>query len=103
MLSLEMNLPIYYIDTMQYKNNLSEADKNYITFHSIMSYLGISTTDLLQTDIDYAKIYEIINTYKEQIAEVFLTLKKNGNLTKDNMCQIMSNIVDISKTNVKSK
>ena len=68
-----------------------------------MSYLGISTTDLLQTDIDYAKIYEIINTYKEQIAEVFLTLKKNGNLTKDNMCQIMSNIVDISKTNVKSK
>lgn len=103
MLSLEMNLPMYYIDTMQYKNNLSEADKNYITFHSIMSYLGISTTDLLQTDIDYAKIYEIINTYKEQIAEVFLTLKKNGNLTKDNMCQIMSNIVDISKTNVKSK
>lgn len=103
MLSLEMNLPIYYIDTMQYKNNLSEADKNYITFHSIMSYLRISTTDLLQTDIDYAKIYEIINTYKEQIAEVFLTLKKNGNLTKDNMCQIMSNIVDISKTNVKSK
>ena len=68
-----------------------------------MSYLGISTTDLLQTDIDYAKIYEIINTYKEQIAEVFLTLKKNGNLTKDNMFQIMSNIVDISKTNVKSK
>ena len=68
-----------------------------------MSYLGISTTDLLQTDIDYAKIYEIINNYKEQIAEVFLTLKKNGNLTKDNMFQIMSNIVDISKTNVKSK
>lgn len=106
MLSLEMNLPIYYIDTMQYKNNLSEADKNYIAFHSLLSYLGISREDLLQQieqNNGYTEIYNLINTYKEQLAEVFLTLKRYGNLSKDNMCQVMSNIVDVSKISSKSK
>lgn len=103
MLSLEMNLPIYYIDTMQYKDKLSDTDKNYIAFHSIMSYFGITTNDLLQQSDDYSNIYELINTYKEQIAEIFLTLKTNGNLNKDNMCQLMSNIIDISKINGKTK
>ena len=106
MLSLEMNLPIYYIDTMQYKNNLSEADKNYIAFHSLLSYLGISREDLLQQieqNNGYTEIYNLINTYKEQLAEVFLTLKRDGNLSKDNMCQVMSNIVDVSKISSKSK
>lgn len=103
MLSLEMNLPIYYIDTMQYKDKLSESDKNYIAFHTIMSYFGISTSDLLQQSDDYSNIYKLINTYKEQIAEIFLTLKTNGNLNKDNMCQLIGNIIDISKTNGKTK
>lgn len=103
MLSLEMNLPIYYIDTMQYKDKLSDTDKNYIAFHSIMSYFGITTNDLLQQSDDYSNIYELINTYKEQIAEIFLTLKTNRNLNKDNMCQLMSNIIDISKINGKTK
>ncbi len=103
MLSLEMNLPIYYVDTMQYKDKLSEEDKNYIAFHSIMSYLGISTTDLLQQDNDYSNIYELINIHKEQIAEAFLTLKNTNNLNKENMNQIMNNIIDVSKTNGKSK
>ena len=103
MLSLEMNLPIYYIDTMQYKDKLSDADKNYIAFHSIMSYLGITTNDLLQQDSDYSNIYGLINAHKEQIVDVFLSLKSSENLSKDNMCQLMANIVDISKTNGKSK
>lgn len=103
MLSLEMNLPIYYIDTMQYKDKLSESDKNYIAFHTIMSYFDISTSDLLQQSDNYSNIYELINTYKEQIAEIFLTLKTNGNLNKDNMCQLIGNIIDISKTNGKTK
>jgi len=105
-LSLEMNLPIYYIDTMKYKNDLSEADKNYIAFHSLMSYLGISREKLLQQieqNNGYSEIYNLINIYKEQLAEVFLALKKEGNLSKDSMCQVMSNIVDITKTNGKSK
>ncbi len=105
-LSLEMNLPIHYVDTMQYKNNLSEADKNYIAFHSLLSYLGISREDLLQQieqNNGYTEIYNLINIYKEQLAEVFLTLKREGNLSKDNMCQVMSKIVDVSKINGKSK
>ena len=91
---------------MQYKNNLSEADKNYIAFHSLLSYLGISREDLLQQieqNNGYTEIYDLINIYKEQLAEVFLTLKRNGNLSKDNMCQVMSNIIDISKTNVQTR
>lgn len=68
-----------------------------------MSYFGISTSDLLQQSDNYSNIYELINTYKEQIAEIFLTLKTNGNLNKDNMCQLIGNIIDISKTNGKTK
>lgn len=106
MLSLEMNLPIHYIDTMQYKTNLSETDKNYIAFHSLMTYLGMSREELLQKieqNNGYTEIYDLINIYKEQLAEVFLTLKKEGNLSKDNMCQIMSNIIDVSKVNGKNR
>lgn len=66
-----------------------------------MSYFGISTSDLLQQSDNYSNIYELINTYKEQIAEIFLTLKTNGNLNKDNMCQLIGNIIDISKTMVR--
>ena len=103
MLSLEMNLPIYYIDTMQYKDKLSDTDKNYIAFHSIMSYFGITTNNLSDQNNDYSNIYKLINTYKEQIADAFLTLKTSGNLNKDNMCQLMSNIINVSKSNNKSK
>ena len=101
-LSLEMNLPIYYIDTMQYKNDLSEADKNYIAFHSLMTYLGISREELLkriEQNNGYPEIYNLINIYKEQLADVFLNLKNKGNLSKDNMCQVMSNMIDISIIN----
>jgi hypothetical protein len=106
MLSLQMNLPIYYIDTMKYKNNLSDSDKSYISFHSLMSFLGMSREELLQKieqNNGYTEIYDLINIYKEQLAEVFLTLKKEGNLSKDNMCQIMSNIIDVSKVNGKNR
>lgn len=110
-LSLEMNLPLYYIDTMKYKNKLSDADKYYIAFHSITSYLGIKIEDLLYSNDDcdiYGYIHRLIENYKEQIVNAFLSLKNSGNLNKDNMCQLMSNImdipkIDISKINGKSK
>ena len=100
-LSLKMNLPIYYIDTMQYKENLSESDKNYIAFHSLLSYLGISTNDLIyqiSQNNGYNEILELINTYKEQIVNIFLTLKQNNQLNKENMCKNLSSIIDISNT-----
>lgn len=92
----KMNLQIHYIDTMQYKNYLSERDKNYIAFHSIMSYYGISREQLIQMvndnniDID---IYSIVNNYKNQVSEIFLSLKESGNLNKNNMFQLMSQII----------
>ena len=98
-LSKKMNLPIYYIDTMQYKTELSENDKYYISFHSIMSYLGISTGDLIQQN----DIYEIIDTYKDQISNIFLTLKMQGKLNKENMYQMISQIIDFSKISSNSK
>lgn len=91
MLSLEMNLPITYIDTMQYKATLSENDKDYIAYHSLMSYLGMSREELSQLGFqNHTEVYKLCDIYKMQLADIFLALKKEGNLTKDNMCQVIS-------------
>ena len=93
-LAEKMNLPLYYIDTMKYKKELSERDKEYIAFHSIMSYYGMSREQLIQMVNDNnINIYSLINDYKNQISEMFLSLKENGNLNKNNMIQLMSQIV----------
>lgn len=105
-LSLKMNLPIYFIDTMQYKDNLSESDKNYIAFHSLLSYLGISTNELMyqiSQNNGFNEILELINTYQEQIVDIFLTLKQNNQLNKENMCKNLKDIIDISNTKGKSR
>ena len=105
MLSLEMGLPIYYIDTMKYKNDLSEADKYYVAFHLLMSFLGMSREYLakqIEQTNGHVLIFELINTYKEQLAEAFLTLRKDGKLNKDNMLQMMNDIIDVSKINGKN-
>ena len=105
-LSLKMNLPIYFIDTMQYKDNLSESDKNYIAFHSLLSYLGISTNELMyqiSQNNGFPEILELINTYQEQIVDIFLTLKQNNQLNKENMCKNLKDIIDISNTKGKSR
>ena len=41
---------------------------------------------------------ELINTYKEQIVNIFITLKQNNQLNKENMCKNLSSIIDISNT-----
>lgn len=93
-----MNLPIYYIDTMKYKNYLSERDKNYIAFHSMMSYFGISREQLIQMVNDNnVDIYSIVNNYKNQLSDIFLLLKENGNLNKNNMFQLMSQIIKLEE------
>lgn len=102
-LSLKMNLPIYFIDTMQYKDNLSESDKYYIAFHSLLSYLGISRNELMYQNNGFNEILELINTYQEQIVDIFLTLKQNNQLNKENMCKNLKDIIDISNTKGKSK
>lgn len=106
MLSSEMNLPIYYIDIMKYKSNLSETDKNYMAFHSLMSYVGMSRNELLQQveqNNGCNEIYNLIKIYKEELVDIFQTLKRDGNLSKYNMCQAMSSIIEIPKKNGKNK
>ena len=71
-----------------------------------MSYFGISREELMQQTEQnnaYTEIYKLMDVYKEQLADVFMTLKKEGNLSKDNMCQAMRDIVDVSIINGKSK
>ena len=98
MLALEMKLPIYYVDTMKYKEELSVSDKNYIAFHSVLSYLGITSEELEKKffNNDYTDILEIIDKYKEQSVDIFLKLKKEGTLSKDTMNEAMSNIIDVN-------
>ncbi len=98
MLALEMKLPIYYVDTMKYKEELSASDRNYIAFHSVLSYLGITSEELEKKFLnnDYTDILEIIDKYKEQSVDIFLKLKKEGTLSKDTMNEAMSNIIDVN-------
>ena len=104
-LAQKMNLPISYIDTMRYKNYLSESDKNYIAFHSIMSYLGLTREQIIKMvqDNENIEVFKLIDIYKEQLSEIFLHLKNCGNLNKKNMHQIMNNVIDFSMKPVKSK
>lgn len=105
MLAEQMNLQIHYIDTLDYKDTLSESDKYYIAFHSIMSYLGITKEQLVQNNEESISLnnllYKYIDKYKNQLADTFLTLKKEGRLNKDNMIQSMSNFIDFSELNTK--
>lgn len=103
MLSLEMNLPLYCIDTMKYKDNLSENDKYYIAYHSVLSFLKFNNPDILNRDDSFKQINEIINMNQDQIIEMFLTLKQNGKLNKENMCEMIHHIIDTSKINGKCK
>lgn len=98
-LSRKMNLPIHFVDTMQYKSELSEIDKYYIAFHSILSFMEMTMDDFIYQEDNGTrinKIIEIIEMYKEQIFEVFLTLKNSNNLNKENMLKSLDKIVDFS-------
>ena len=71
-----------------------------------MSFLGMSRDDLLQEIADndgQSEVYNLIDDYKERIAEAFITMKKEGSLNKESMCQEMENIIDFSKTRVIDK
>lgn len=99
LLSERMNLPIQYIDTTKYKDKLSEKDKEYIAFHSLSSYMGMTMYDHIEKskyNNGFSEFYKTMDQYKEPLSETFLSLKKEGQLNKDNMCQAMNNIVDIS-------
>lgn len=48
------------------------------------------------------KLKEIREKYKD-ITNLFLTLKSNGNFSKENMCQALSNIIDMSVINEQSR
>ena len=98
-LSGQTNLPLQYVDTMNYKNELSDNDKEYIAYHSIMSYLGLSSEELL----DNSEVINLIKNNKDQIADIFLTLKREGTLSKDSMCQTMENILNLSNKSGRSR
>ena len=100
-LSKKMNLPIYFVDTMKYKEQLSEADKEYIAFHVLATYLNIPSRKFtsLNSDYEIGNFYEIMDAYKNQIADIFLKLKENGNLSKDNMFEVLNSVIDLSLTN----
>lgn len=98
-LAAEMNLPLHYVDTMQYKDNLSDSDKNYIAFHSVVSFFGISNPETLvkMDEIQFSEINKLADIYKEQISEIFLSLKKNGNFSRENLVQMMNSVIDRTK------
>ena len=98
-LASKMNLPLSYIDTMNYKSELSEMDKYYISFHAVASYLGITANDLSNMTIanENSSFYRMVDSYKEQIAEMYLTLRRDRKLNKENMCQMIDESLDIKQ------
>ena len=62
----------------------------------MMSYFGISREQLIQMVNDNnVDIYSIVNNYKNQLSDIFLLLKENGNLNKNNMFQLMNQIIKL--------
>ena len=98
-LASELHLPLHKTDIMDYKEKLSEVDKEYIAYHCILSYMGINseTMNYLSQNNEAKEIFELIDKYKESIAQKFIELKKLGTLNKKNMLQALSEIMDISK------
>ena len=108
-LANKLKLPISTIDIMDYKTELSEADKEYIAYHCILSYMDISAkmmNKLPQTDEEsklFTLILTLIDEYKDEIAQKFIELKTLGTLNRESMFQSLANIIDISKTNALKK
>ena len=94
-LANEMNIPIQFIDLMDYKTTLSDNDKYYIAFHSLMSYFNISPDDIIDQNNDYSNLSKLINLYKEPITNIFLSLKSSGNLSKETMCEMIDEQLDL--------
>ena len=102
--SQKNGLPLYQIDMMDYKDKLSVADKRYIAFHSLMSYFGLNSSIFNGNDATIGtNISKLVEEKYEDITNLFLTLKSNGNLSKENMCQALSNIMDMSVINEQSR
>ena len=102
--SQKNGLPLYQIDILDYKDKLSVDDKRYITFHSLMSYFGLDSSIFNGNDVTIGiKITKMVEEKYEEITNLFLTLKNSGNLNKENMCQALSNIMDMSVINEQSR
>lgn len=85
-LSEKLNIPIYTIDTLNYKNELSERDKFYIAYHAVLSYFNLSSSYISQLPQDkYNEIHNIIVENQEEISKLFIILKNSNELNKNNM------------------
>ena len=107
-LSENLNIPIYTIDTLNYKNELSEKDKFYITYHAVLSYFDLSNSNISQLSQDkFTEIYNLISENKEEISKIFITLKNNNQLNKNNMClalaEMLGNTELYNLNNIKSR
>ncbi len=93
-LAKELNLPLYKIDVLNYKNELSDSDKEYIAYHSVISFLDIEEQRMKQIieNNEFDKIAKLITNNKDIIAKKFIELKQNGMLNKHNMIQALSEI-----------
>lgn len=94
-LSNILNLPIYELDTLNYKNELSEQDKYYISYHSILTYFNITPLDISQMirndSINY--LSKLITEKKEEISKIFLELKNSNQLNRENMIGALHQIL----------
>ena len=95
----EMGLPLYEIDMMDYKSELSEVDKTYIAYHCILSSMGIDTKVVSQLALDNraGEIYNFVEENKETVVQEFMKLKKAGMLDKETMTQTLREKIDLPK------
>ena len=95
MISKKLNIPLYTIDLMNYKSELNEDDKDYIAFHCILSYLGISMDEFnkLVANNEEKKLSNLIDNHKEVVVQKYLELKEAGLLNKENIFKLLSTII----------
>ena len=88
-----LNLPVREVDiTEDAALEFTEKNKEYLAYHTILSSMdmdGSKLTRILNTDEDFLsrEVYSRIRKYKDDIYQLYKSLKENGTYSKEKMLE----------------
>lgn len=96
-LSKRFNIPLYTIDTMEYRNELSERDKFYIAYNFTLLFFNLKSSNI-SVELDN-QIMKIAKEHQEEIVKTYVSLKNNNILDKEVICEQLKGILSVYNIN----